>query len=212
MYRFMSELCSMSTVTIEDIKMKNAEMVEGRWIKFQVIGKQKLNPWFSIFNWSVFNWAQLFKKASLEASESPHLNNSHSSTQNPSTWGWSIKEHQRGTSPRLVKMLHFNIFLIFSMIVDGACNRNVFAYQSQDSTFSPSLAGIGIANGIKWDWEFILSPELEQLQVFQKMTKVIQPTIKTFRGLETTRRGRLRNCKCIYLWNQMFIPCRTFWS
>ena len=120
-----------------------------------------------------------------------------------------------GASPRLVKMLHLKMFLIFRMIVDGACNRNVFVYRSQDSTFSSSLAGIGIANGIKWDWEssgIILSPELEHLQVFQKMITVIQPTIKTFRGLETTRRGRLRNYQCIYVWYQMFIPCCTFWS
>ena len=30
-------------VTVEEIEMKNADFVEGRWIEFQVIGKQKIN-------------------------------------------------------------------------------------------------------------------------------------------------------------------------
>ena len=62
-YKKMSKIKSSGyPVTVEEIEMKNADFVEGRWIEFQVIGKQKLNPWFSIFNWSVFNWAKLCLK------------------------------------------------------------------------------------------------------------------------------------------------------
>ena len=42
-------------VTVEEIEMKNADFVEGRWIEFQVIGKQKIILWFSIFNLSFSN-------------------------------------------------------------------------------------------------------------------------------------------------------------
>ena len=57
-YKKMSLLCSKSSgypVTVEEIEMKNADFVEGRWIEFQVIGKQKIILWFSIFNLSFSN-------------------------------------------------------------------------------------------------------------------------------------------------------------
>ena len=58
LYKKMSDLCSKSSdyeVTVEKIEMKNADFVEGRWIEFQVIGKQKIILWFSIFNLSFSN-------------------------------------------------------------------------------------------------------------------------------------------------------------
>ena len=55
-YKKMSKIKSSGyPVTVEEIEMKNADFVEGRWIEFQVIGKQKIILWFSIFNLSFSN-------------------------------------------------------------------------------------------------------------------------------------------------------------